>query len=409
MVPCPLLTGGVAKSAELSTRRTQWLYVALGDSRTASCCTMGPPKLRLTRTRRCAHSQRKSMYAGAAARAEFGFCQHAASRALALLELERQGGQQPYAVSGLTTTCSNSTWMAFEEWEQWEQCGAGLRVGAAAAGDAAAHAAGEQAKGDASASTLPLCFSQREHEYTLDGTWVAHSSPTPSSDYWERCPAMMARGKFQVPNQKYLCRGTYEKSSAHPHMRQQAQTGGRALDQDFVPNGCSLPAFDAGGFLRATGKNQTLWFVGDSMSHQMFISTACLVAQMDDIQDVEMPPNVKWFVDEDGCKATNFKTQCILVGLGVRICYVCRFRVDAAETLHEMMTTMGSSDSNTIVFNFGVRAPPRLLGLSCCARPQRSRSQLGLRGCRGGVDLGRSCTTLSAKTRISWQLCSTSS
>jgi hypothetical protein len=193
---------------------------------------------------------------------------------------------------------------------------------------------------------------------------VPHSSPTPSSDYWERCSAMMARGKFQVPNQKYLCRGTYERSIAHPQ-RQQAQTGGRPLDQDFVPDGCSLPAFDAGRFLHATGKGRTLWFVGDSMSHQMFISTACLVAQMDNIRDVNMPSNVKRFVDEAGCMSTNYKTQCIRVGIGVRMCYVCRFRVDAADTLYDMMTTMGSSDSNTIVFNFGVHARPLRASLGC--------------------------------------------
>jgi hypothetical protein len=58
------------------------------------------------------------MHAVAAARAEFGFCQHAASRALALLE--REGGQ---SLSGLAAACSNSTWM---EW----------RVGAALMGAA---------------------------------------------------------------------------------------------------------------------------------------------------------------------------------------------------------------------------------------------------------------------------------
>jgi hypothetical protein len=63
-----------------------------------------------------AATQRKSLYAGAAARVEFGFCQHAASRAVTLLE--REGGQ---SLSGLAAACSNSTWM---EWGVVEPTGA---------------------------------------------------------------------------------------------------------------------------------------------------------------------------------------------------------------------------------------------------------------------------------------------
>jgi len=66
------------------------------------------------------------MHSGAAARAELGFCQHAAHRAVALLELQPEGGQSH---SGLAAACSNSTWMAFGDYS--EQCGVGLRLGAA--------------------------------------------------------------------------------------------------------------------------------------------------------------------------------------------------------------------------------------------------------------------------------------
>lgn len=88
------------------------------------------------------------------------------------------------------------------------------------------------------------------------------------------------------------------------------------------------------------------------MSFQTFISTACLVAQTG-VQEVDMPPEFARFVDEPGCMSTNYKTQCILVAGGVRICYLCKFR-PVVEPLYEMMTTIGSSPSTTIVFNFGL-------------------------------------------------------
>jgi hypothetical protein len=270
--------------------------------------------------------------------------------------LEREGGQW---LSGLAAACSNSTWMAFGHYS--EQCGAGLRLGAAAR---AVHLAGKQAD-DHTSATMPLCFSKRQHEMSFDGMWVEHTSPAPSSDFWEQCPAMMSQGKFQHNNQKYLC------GVQHPD-KQQAQTKGRPLDQDFVPYGCSLPAFDAGDFLRVVGMNQTLWFVGDSMSFQTFISTACLVAQTG-VLEVDMPPDIAQFVDEPGCMSTNYKTQCILVAGGVRICYLCKFRADV-DPLYELMTTIGSSPSTTIVFNFGVRPRHPLPPQECGVHSYRHRS-----------------------------------
>ena len=120
-------------------------------------------------------------------------------------------------------------------------------------------------------TTLPMCFATPTHNDTLDGSWVPRTLPGVSSTHSEPCQGFHPR----LGNWKWAASFRCE----HP------------LDQNFVPRTCRLPAFDAVDFLRLVGKKHTLWFVGDSLSGQMFATVAFLLSANPAIHVEEVKPD----------------------------------------------------------------------------------------------------------------------
>jgi len=171
--------------------------------------------------------KRKSLYAGGAARAEFGFFQHAANRALTLLE--REGGQ---SLSGLAAACSNSTWMGWGNYS--EQC-------------AVTATGGQQETG------AHVCFTDRSDEQRIDGEWRPATHP----------PAYRVCTDILSNEHKSLC---------------STRAKGEPVNlghQEFHATSCVLLPMDEQDFARVIGHGATLWFIGDSVTAQMSSSLVC--------------------------------------------------------------------------------------------------------------------------------------
>ena len=186
-------------------------------------------------------------------------------------------------------------------------------------------------------TTLPMCFATPAHNDTLDGSWVPRTLPGISSAHSETC-----QKGFQPRLGKWQWAGIFR--CEHP------------LDQNFVPRTCRLPAFDAVDFLRLVGKKHTLWFVGDSVSGQMFATVAFLLSANPAIHVEEVTPDFDvWELVDTNDAHPGDKGAWCFVADGARVCYLSVWHI--SDKFYTLMTRIGSQPLDTIVFNSGVRTP----------------------------------------------------
>ena len=179
-----------------------------------------------------------------------------------------------------------------------------------------------------------MCFATPAHNDTLDGSWVPRTQPGNSTAHLEPCHGFhMKLGSWPFAD-SFRC---------------------NARDQYFVPRTCHLPEFDAADFLRLVGRNHTLWFVGDSVSGQMFATVAYLLSANSVIQVEEVTPDfdVRELVMH---KREGDKGAWCFVAHGARTCYLSVWNLTHTDTFYTLMTRIGLQPLDNIVLNVGVRA-----------------------------------------------------
>jgi hypothetical protein len=176
-----------------------------------------------------------------------------------------------------------------------------------------------------------MCFATPAHNDTLDGSWVPRTQP----GFSEPCNGVLP----QLGTWPFAANFRCESS----------------LNQNFVARTCQLPAFDAVDFLRLVGRNQTLWFVGDSVSGQMFATVAYLLSANPGIEVEEVTPDFDvWELVMH--KHEGDKGAWCFVAHGTRSCYLSVWNLTHTDMFYTLMTRIGSQPLDTIVFNFGVRS-----------------------------------------------------
>ena len=189
-------------------------------------------------------------------------------------------------------------WQAGDElsgsrWSGWTPPGEGTAGTAADAGDLTEN------------TTLPMCFATPTHNDTLDGSWVPRTAlPGISAAHLETsCKGFQPRlGRWEFAD-TVRCKFP--------------------LGESFVPSACRLPAFDAADFLRLVGENHTLWFVGDSITAQMFASVAVLLAANQvEVQQVKPHLDVWELLGEGWQKKNGRGGVWCFVARGTRACYL---------------------------------------------------------------------------------------
>ena len=166
-------------------------------------------------------------------------------------------------------------------------------------------------------------------------------------------------------------------------VRQRMQPGDRLtpIDQDFQPSDCRLGPFDAEALLSSIGVNNTLWYVGDSVTEQMLFSTGCLLEaagagprwagdewnRLGTIPEEARPQTDGFghgthpFYMDDAVDALYRK--CLLVahpagGGDVRICCVFVNPKELIRTYPGLLQRIARRPRDTVVMNFGVRLRP---------------------------------------------------
>ena len=171
-------------------------------------------------------------------------------------------------------------------------------------------------------------------------------------------------------------------------VRQRMQPGDRLtpIDQDFQPSDCRLGPFDAEVLLSSIGVNNTLWYVGDSVTEQMLFSTGCLLEaagagprwagdewnRLGTIPE-EARPQTDGFRHgthrrrvDDGSLVDALYRKCLLVahpvgGGDVRICLASAPDASPqalAYTFPGLLQRIAGRPRDTVVMNFGVRLRP---------------------------------------------------
>jgi hypothetical protein len=166
------------------------------------------------------------------------------------------------------------------------------------------------------------------------------------------------------------------------------------VDQIFSPSDCTLGPFDADALLSSIGVNNTLWYVGDSVTTQSFFSTACLLEVSGS--------NPRWAEDEwtslgtlpneaqpqhDGFRnemppgggADALYRKCLLVfslagGGDVRMCQVFTSPQELLYKYPGLLQRIAGNPSDTVVMNFGVRTQTAHNVCSAGAAPDRGAS-----------------------------------
>jgi hypothetical protein len=148
------------------------------------------------------------------------------------------------------------------------------------------------------------------------------------------------------------------------------------VDQIFTPDDCSLGPFDADVLLASIGPGNTLWYVGDSVTAQMFFSTGCLLeaagfsprwAEVEWKRLGRVPkearPQRSGFtnmIDSDPNKGGvgALHRKCVLVAAGggnVRMCSVFTSPHELLQKFPRLLQRIAGHPSDTVVMNFGVR------------------------------------------------------
>jgi hypothetical protein len=233
-------------------------------------------------------------------------------------------------------------------------------------------------------------------------------------------------GQYSSPHESRRC-DVEHTSHLQDSVRQRMQPADRLtpIDQDFEPRDCRLGPFDAEALLSSIGVNNTLWYVGDSVTAQMFFSTGCLLEAAgsgprwaeDEWNRLGTIPEEAHATEETSngfqngihgrAQATSavdaLYRKCLLVaypagGGDVRMCAVFVSPKELLQTYPGLLQRVAGRPHDTVVMNFGVRLRPThvLCGgadVSWCSALTSGVGSAGGLSCTTATDTSSWCRT----------------
>jgi len=196
-------------------------------------------------------------------------------------------------------------------------------------------------------SNIQDCFIRGRRAFDLSGYWINRTNTDRQYYYTNTCKDKEMT-KFAFCNKK-----------EHPncpwimgHYWCGNERSKRIEVLDYITSNCKLQLLEPGSLLGVIGKGNTLWYVGDSMTSQMYISTLCI------LKDFALPYFQSGRVISNPMKPSNklrvSASSCVEFVKDIRICFVKSRKAAELPGIMKMLYENSWKSDDFLVINYGL-------------------------------------------------------